>query len=168
MKKKRSDIYPGQLGIKKYQASGNKTVVVLPSPIAKRDLNDYKYSKDIDEKVLELASKLAEKMAISMIRETMQQNTAQITDSTIDMTVDKIVSKLEKKLPQQQTVVREVIKEGASEARAEVANTEFDFDTSGVQVDRSNDLQLKGKIGEKRKSKSNLDEELDALEDFDF
>jgi hypothetical protein len=76
--KKRKDkinkLYAQQqkLGIKKYQASENKTVVVMPSPQVKKDLTDYAYGKDIDERVVKMAMQMAEKLAVSMLLKALQ------------------------------------------------------------------------------------------------
>ena len=165
--KKPEHLYPRRAGIKKY-SSGNKTIVVMPSPVVKKDLTDYAYAKDIDEKVVKLAMKLAEKMAVSMVRETLKQNKNELTSSAIDLTVDKIVQQLEKKMPAQQTIIREVAAESASTAKQEVANFDLDFTGPTINVDRTDGLEVKGKIGKKVTSKDDLDSQLDAIEDFNF
>ena len=166
--KKIDRLYPPQTGIKKYKGSGGKTIVVMPSPQVRKDLTDYAYGKDIDEKVVKLAMKLAEKMAVTMVRETLKQNKGELTSSAIDLTVDKIVKKLEKTMPQQQTIIREVVQESATSAKEEAAKFDLDFSGPDLDVDRAQGLEVKGKIGKKVSSKDDLDSQLDAMEDFNF
>jgi predicted transcriptional regulator len=135
---------------KKYHY-GSKTVVVMPSPIQKKDFTDYTYAKDIDEKVLRLASSMAEKLAVSMVRETLSLN--------LDGLVDKICDKIIEKIPE--ITVKETIHHEKQSIRKDMEN--FTFDRPNVVVDRSDDIQLHGDLGKTTKTKDSTDEALDAL-----
>ena len=133
----------------------------MPSPEARKDLTDYEYGKDIDEKVVKMAMQMAEKLAVSMVREATGVNVSSIVDKVIEGVVDKIAEKL----PEQQTVIREVVSQSASEIHKK-AEADFSFDSPNVTVDRSEGLKLKGEIGKKTKKKGSLDEQLDALDEL--
>jgi len=90
---------------KKYNY-GSKTVVVLPNPVQKKDLTDYQYGKNIDEKVVKMATQLAERMAVTMIRESLAMN----TDSIVERVVESLSEKIIAAMPEQQTVIQQVIK----------------------------------------------------------
>ena len=55
-----------------------------------------------------------------------------------------------------------------STAKQEVANFDLDFTGPTISVDRTDGLEVKGKIGKKVTSKDDLDSQLDAIEDFNF
>jgi recombination DNA repair RAD52 pathway protein len=161
MKKKASDLYTAQTQVipKKYK-SGDKTIVVLPPHIVKKNLNDYAYGKDIDEKVVKMAANLAEKMAASLLRE-LSVDTERIVERVISGVTDKI----EAAIPSQQTIIREVARESSDEIKKAIKQ-DFDFTAPEVAVDRSEGLELKGDIGKKTKKKGSLDEQLDALDNL--
>ena len=164
MKKRNSNIeklYSQETGIKKYDAPGGKTIVVMPSHIVKRDLSDYAYGKDIDEKVIKMAVQLAEKMATSMLRELSGVN----IEHMVEKVIEGVTAKIEAAIPSQQTIIREVVAEGTSEIKKE-AQDAFSFDGPITSVDRSKGLKLKGEIGKKTKKKGSLDEQLDALDNL--
>jgi hypothetical protein len=167
--KKRKDkinkLYAQQqkLGIKKYQASENKTVVVMPSPQVKKDLTDYAYGKDIDERVVKMAMQMAEKLAVSMVRELATVNVGNM----VEQVIEGVTSQIEAKLPEQQTIIREVVQESTADIKRK-AQDEFSFDGPDIAVDRSKGLKLKGEIGTKTKKKQSLNEQLDALDNLDL
>lgn len=144
---------------KKY-TSGSKQVIIMPSPIQKRDTTNYAYSKDIDEKVVRMATSLAEKMAISMIRETQQLNIDKIVDKISESLIDKICAAM----PKQQTIIQQVADSNSIGIKKEIS--EMVFETADIVVDRSSGLKLHGKIGEKTKSEESTDDMLDALDNL--
>jgi hypothetical protein len=124
----------------------------------RKNLNDYSYSKDIDEKVLKLAMSLAERFAINIIRETMGKQLEQV----VDKVTDKLVSDLVNKMPTQQVVIKEV----ASEATPEIkkAMKDFDFSTEMPNVDRSKGMTLKGQASKTTSTSDTTDDALDVLD----
>jgi hypothetical protein len=142
---------------KKY-SYGDRQVVVMPSPIQKKDLTDYKYGKDIDEKVVKMAITIAERMAISMVREALSHtNTERITDGMIDAITDRII----KALPEQRTIIERVVSDESVELKSELSK--LVFEGAEISIDRSKGLKLHGKVGSKTTSEDNTDEALDAL-----
>lgn len=154
-------LYSQETGIKKHSVPGNKTIVVMPPHIVKRDLSDYAYGKDIDEKVIKMATQLAEKMAVGMLREISGIN----VEHMVDKVIEGVTAKIEAAIPSQQTVIREVVEEGAPSIKRE-AQDAFSFDGPVTSVDRSKGLKLKGEIGKTTKKKGDLDEQLDALDNL--
>lgn len=134
---------------KKYQASGGRTIVVLPS--SQKIVRDHSYTKEIDKKVIEAAGAIAERLAITIVRETLS--------SHLDTLVDKITK-----------AVTDSIGEGVSiqQAIPQIKQEAKDFILEQPQlfVDRSKDLELHGSIGKKEVSKDTTDEALDALENL--
>jgi hypothetical protein len=142
---------------------GDKQVVVMPSPIQKKDLTDYTYGMDIDEKVVKMACKLAERMAITMVRESLGHiNTAQITETMLDSLVSKIVDAL----PDQQTVIQQVVSQETEELKKKM--NDLVFEGAEVAIDRSKGLKLHGDIGEKTKTSESTDDALDALDNLEL
>jgi hypothetical protein len=162
MKKKPSDLYQRLTEVqpKKY-TKGGKTTVVMPSPIVKKDLTDYAYGKDIDEKVIKMASQLAEKMAVSMVREMAGLN----MDGLVEKVIEGVTERIAAKIPEQQTVIQQVVQESSDEIKQK-AKDDFSFDSPDIAVDRSKGLELKGEIGKKTKKKGSIDEQLDALDNL--
>lgn len=154
-KDKRASTYPQNTRV--HKAKGKPTVVYHNS-IVKKDLNDYSYSKDIDEKVLKLAMSLAERFAINIIRETMGKQ----MDMVIDKVTDKLVGDLISKMPTQQVVIKEVASESAPEIKKELQD--FDFGASMPNVDRSKGFKLKGKASKQTTSTDTTDDALDILD----
>lgn len=152
---KRAATYPQNTRV--HKAKGKPTVVYHDSVI-KKDLNDYSYSKDIDEKVLKLAMSLAERFAINIIRETMGRQ----MDMVIDKVTDKLVGDLVNKMPTQQVVIKEVVSESTPEIKKELQD--FDFGAGVPNVDRSKGLKLKGKASKKSTSTDTTDDALDVLD----
>jgi len=137
----------------------NKQVIVMPAPVIRKNLSDYEYGKNIDEKVIKMACGLAEKMAISMVRETLSHiNTAQITDAMLDSITEKII----KALPEQQTIIQQVVSEESDELKSEL--NQMIFEGADIAIDRSKGLKLHGEVGEKTTSEDSTDDALDALD----
>lgn len=141
---------------KKYNY-GHKQVVVLPSPIQKKDMSDYQYAKDIDEKVVKMAVSLAEKMAISMVREMMSLDTDKLVDKITAQLSDKIAAAI----PEQKTIIQQVVSQEMPSLKKEAE--EFTFEGAEMAIDRSKGLKLHGKVGDKSKSTDSTDDALDAL-----
>ena len=141
---------------KKYDY-GNKQVVVLPNPIQKRDMNDYQYAKDIDERVVKMAASLAEKMAISMVREMMSLD----TDKIVEKITAQLGEKIAAAIPEQRTIIQQVVSNESTQLKSEL--NEIIFEGAEMAIDRSKGLKLHGKVGEKSKSKESTDDALDAL-----
>lgn len=138
---------------------GHKTVVVMPSPVHKKDHTDFKYGKDIDEKVVKMACSLAERMAIGMVREMMSHiNTNQMTDTMLETISDRII----KAMPEQRTVIERIVSEESAELRDEMKD--LVFEGADLAIDRSKGLKLHGKIGETTESEESTDDALDALD----
>lgn len=164
MKKRNSNIeklYSQETGIKKYDAPGGKTVVIMPSHVVKKDLSDYDYGKDIDEKVIKMATQIAEKMAVSMLREMTGLN----VDRIVDKVIEGVTAKIEAAIPSQQTIIREVVSEEAPQIKKK-AQEQFAFEGPATSIDRSEGMELKGEIGKKTKKKGSLDEQIDALDNL--
>jgi len=144
----------------KKKSGDGKTIVYMPNPVPKKDMNDYKYGKDIDVKVVNMAMTMAERMAVTMVRETLGFNVDAIVASITDSLTDKMAAMM----PSQTTVIREVAREEMSELKADARK--LVFDTPDIAVDRSKGLELKGSIGETVKSDESTDEALDALDNL--
>jgi len=148
-----------ELRPKKYNY-GNKTVVVLPSPKQKKDLTDYRYGLDIDEKVVKMAASLAERMAISLMRESLSMNTEAIVDKIVSELSDKIIAAI----PEQKTIIQQVVADETPDLKRETG--EFVIEGAEISIDRSKGLKLHGKVGEKTKVKESTDDALDALDNL--
>lgn len=159
-KRTRKDLYPPQTIVTpvKYDDGNGGTITVLPSPIIKRDLSDYAYGKDIDEKVITLAVSLAEKMAISMIREHHASN----IDALVDRITDQLSAKLIEKMPTQQVIIQQTSHDSLPEIKKTVKD--FEFDTSIPTIDRSSGMVLKGQGTKISKTNDSTDDTLDALD----
>ena len=144
---------------KKYNY-GNKQVIVMPSPIQKKDMNDYQYAKDIDEKVVRMATGLAEKMAITMVREILSINLEGMTDRIVSELTDKIAAAL----PEQKTIIQQVVSQESPILKKEAE--EFVFEGADISIDRSKGLKLHGKIGEESVSDDSTDDALNVLENL--
>lgn len=139
---------------------GNKTVVVMPSPKQKRDMTDYEYGMNIDERVVKMAASLAERMAISLMREALSINTDAMVDKIISDLSDKIVEAM----PEQKTIIQQVVAEEVDEIRKEAG--ELVFEGAELSIDRAKGLKLHGKVGEKTKVQDNTDDALDMLDNL--
>jgi len=139
---------------KKYMTTDKRTVVVMPSPIQKKDMTDYSYGLDIDKKVIEMAANLAERMAVSLVRETLSLNTDEI--------VDRICDKLIERLPE--LTVKEAIYNEKPTIKKDVK--QFVVDTSNIKVDRSDGYTVSGDIGRKVNTEDSTKDALEALEKF--
>jgi len=148
-----------ELRPKKYNY-GPKQVVVMPSPVQKKDFTDYAYGMDIDEKVVTMAAKLAERMAISMVREMSQIDTNKIVDSVVAALSAKIVEVM----PEQQTVIQQVVSSEMADLKS--AAGELVFEGAELNIDRSKGLKLHGKVGETTTSDESTDDALDALDNL--
>ena len=145
---------------KKYHY-GAKQVVVMPNPIQKKDLTDYTYGMDIDERVVKMACGLAEKMAIAMVRETLSHiNTNQMTEHMLDSITEKIVAAM----PEQKTVIQQVVSAESAELKNEMRD--LVFEGADVAIDRSKGLKLHGKVGETTESEDSTDDALDMLDNL--
>ena len=145
---------------KKYNY-GPKQVVVMPSPVQKKDLTDYAYGMDIDEKVVKMACTLAEKMAIAMVRETLSHiNTNQMTEHMLDSITEKIVAAM----PEQKTVIQQVVSAESAELKNEMRD--LVFEGADIAIDRSKGLKLHGKVGETTESEDSTDDALDMLDNL--
>jgi len=163
MAKNLKELYPPKVSVvpKKYSDGNGGTITVLPSPIIKRDLTDYKYGKDIDEKVVTLAVALAEKMAISIIRETNATQQLQL-ETFIDKITQTITGSLIAKMPAQQVVIQQTAQEAMPQIKQQVKD--FEFDTNIGHVDRSGGMVLKGQGTKISKTNDSIDDTLDALD----
>ena len=139
---------------KKYMTTDKRTVVVMPSPIQKKDMTDYSYGLDIDKKVIEMVANLAERMAVSLVRETLSLNTDEI--------VDRICDKLIERLPE--LTVKEAIYNEKPTIKKDVK--QFVVDTSNIKVDRSDGYTVSGDIGRKVNTEDSTKDALEALEKF--
>lgn len=144
---------------KKY-SYGVKQVVILPSPKQKKDLTDYQYGKDIDEKVVKMAVGLAEKLAISMIREALSVN----TDTMVNKIVSELTEKIVAAIPEQRTVIQQVVSEESTRLKSELS--EFAFEGAEISIDRSKGLKLHGKTGKTSSSEESTDSVLDLLDNL--
>ena len=138
----------------------NKTIVYIPHPIAKKDMNDYAYGKDINERVVKMAVGLAERMAVTMIRETLGFN----VDAIVNSITASLTEKMAAMMPSQTTIIREVADGEVSDLKADARK--LVFDTPDLNIDRSKGLELKGKIGETIKSDETTDEALEVLDNL--
>ena len=136
---------------------GDKLYVQLPTP-TKKDMTDYAYGLDIDEKVVKMAAKLAERMAISMAREMMNMNMGPVVERIIADVSQKVIDAI----PEQQTVIQQVVQESTSEFKK--AAGALVFDNADMNIDRAQGLELSGEIGTKSKSKDSTDDALEALD----
>lgn len=143
---------------KKYNY-GKKTVVVMPSPVQKKDLTDYEYGMDIDEKVVKMACSLAERMAVSMIRESMSHMD---TSGMVEKIVGQLSEKIAEAIPDQTTVIQQVVSSETEALKKQMED--LVFEGADLAIDRSKGLKLHGTVGEKTKSTESTDEALDALD----
>jgi hypothetical protein len=146
---------------KKY-TSDNKQIVVMPAPIQKRDLTDYEYGKNIDEKVVKMAISLAEKMAITIIRESAALNVDEIVNKVVAALSDKIAAAI----PEQRTIIQQVVSQETPALKKEMGA--FAFEGAEMAIDRSKGHKLHGKIGSKSTSTDNTDDALSVLEGLTF
>lgn len=124
--------------------------------VVKKDLNDYSYAKDIDEKVINLAISLAEKMAISIIREGLRPQ----IDTIIEEMSHKLADKIAAKLPAQQTIIRQI----ADSSLPELQDYDFKVDLPGIN--RATGLTLKGQGVKKVESEDSIDDALNILDNM--
>lgn len=159
-KRTRRDLYPEQTSLTpiKYDDGKGGTIMVLPSPIIKRDLTDYAYGKEIDEKVIALAITLAEKMSINIIREALSGH----MDAVVDRVTDQLTAKLIERMPAQQVLIQQTSQEYIPEIKKKVKD--FEFDSTVAPVDRSGGMVLKGQGVKNTKTNDNIDDTLDALD----
>jgi len=139
---------------------GVKQVVVLPPQQQKKDLTDYAYAKDIDEKVVKMAVGLAERMAISMVREMLSLN----IDSLTERIVNNITEKITEALPDQYSVIQQVV--NTEMPTAKIAAESFVIEGAELNIDRTKGLKLHGEVGEKTSSDDSTDEALEALDNL--
>lgn len=139
---------------------GNKTVVVMPSPVQKKDFTDYDYGKNIDEKVVKAALGMAERMAISLIREAIQLNTEGLVDKIAEQLTERIIEAM----PEQKTVIQQVVSEHGASIKQD--GMEFMFEGADIAIDRSKGLKLHGKVGETTESEESTDDALDMLDNL--
>ena len=159
-KRTRRDLYPEQTSLTpiKYDDGKGGTIMVLPSPIIKRDLTDYAYAKDIDEKVITLAIGLAEKLAVTMVRETLALN----MDTLVDRISDQLTTKLIEKMPTQQVIIQQTSDTYVPEIKKKVKD--FEFDTTVGPINHSSGMVMKGQGTKNTKTNDNIDDTLDALD----
>lgn len=155
-----NDLYNQKVTVRTVTKDGQvqTTEFMQPTTIIKKDLNDYKYSKDIDEKVLNLAMSLAEKFAIAMIRDTLNLQ----MDAVISQISNKVAEELIKKMPAQQVVIRETVNASANEARQTV--NEYDFNVNLPNRNYAEGLKLKGEAAKTTKTNESIDDTLDILD----
>lgn len=147
---------------KKY-SSGKERIVVMPSPIQKRDLTDYEYGKNIDEKVVKMACTLAEKMAISLVRETIGYMD---TSDMVEKIVDQLGEKIAAAIPDQTTVIQQVVASETESLKKEMKD--LVFEGADIAIDRSKGLKLHGKVGSKTNSEDSTDDALDMLDSLEL
>jgi len=149
---------------KKYAGEQGKTIIVLPSPVQKKDFTDYQYGLNVDEKVIKMASKLAERMAVAMVRESLHMN----LDSIVDKICDKVVPDVADRIGEyMNSTFPDRIAEGyLSTAKEEIKREikEFVFEKPELNIDRSEGIEIKGDIGKKITSEENTDKDLDLLD----
>jgi hypothetical protein len=160
MKKKIKNLYPPHLDLLSSKHSDGKggMITVLPSPIVRKNLTDYAYGKDIDEKVVTMAVALAEKMAINIIRETLNQQ----LDGVIEQVVEKLTAALIEKLPAQQIIIKEASSSNLPELKKQAK--QMDFGGAIPTVNRTSGMTLKGKSGTISKTEDTTDDALDVLD----
>lgn len=151
---------------KKYNTENGKTVIVLPSPIQKKDLTDYTYGKNIDEKVIKMASSLAEKMAVAIVRETLSLNIEGIVDKICDKIVPKLVDRIgdEMNSTLPESIAGHYMPIAKDEIRKEIK--EFVFERPDIAIDRSQGIKVKGEVGNKTTSSDSTDNDLDLLDNL--
>jgi len=149
---------------KKYTGDKGQTIVVLPSPVQKKDFSDYKYAANIDEKIVDLASKLAERMAVAMVRESLNLNTDKIVESIADRIIPELGEKISKAMGsiKPQIIADDYRTEARDSIKKEIK--EFVFDKPELSIDRAQGIEIKGEIGKKTISKDDISEDLDALD----
>lgn len=160
MARNRSDLFPPQQIVKHSDGKGGH-VVVLPSPIVKRDLFDHAYTKDIDEKVLNMAMIVAEKLATSIVRETLGQQLEAITERVAEQLTKTIADKL----PQQQVIIQQTTAQALPEIKNLVKDFEFKTD---IAVDHTAGMTLKGKPKKIQKTNDTTDDTLDILDQLNL
>lgn len=147
-----ANLYPN-----KHTGSGGKTIVVLPSPVQKKDFNDYRYALNIDQKLLDLALPIAERLASSMVRETLNLN----IDMLVSKIVEQVTSRIIKELPAQQTIIQQVVSEETASIKKKAGT--LVFDKPNLVVEQDLDSKIQGKTGKKTTSLDSTDDILDAL-----
>jgi hypothetical protein len=160
MKKRVRDLYDQKVTVTSVTKDGQTktTEFIQPTNIIKKDLNDYKYSKNIDEKVLTLAMSLAEKFAVAIIRDTLNLQ----MDAVISQISSKVADELIKKMPAQQVIIRETVNASAAEARQTI--NDYDFSVNLPGRNHAEGLQLKGQAAKTTKTNESIDDTLDILD----
>ncbi len=135
----------------KYNISKNRSLLVLPSPIVKKDLTDYEYGLNIDKKILELATDIASKVAIATVRETLSLN--------LDELVDKICNKIIDRMPA--ISIRNLTEDENKTIKKDMDSFVItDTVVSNISTDSFN---LRGELGRKIKTNESTEDALDAL-----
>lgn len=119
-----------------------------------RDKEYFFNTLDLEHDLLKKATDLAERMMVAFMRENRMEVSVDVDDIA-----DKIIDKIIDKLPEQRLIVRE----GGSGSQPVVDDFSFD---DGPVVIKTDKVKIKGNVGKESKSKDNIDESLEKLEDF--
>jgi hypothetical protein len=163
MKKKVRDLYDQKVSVRTVDSKGQSHITEYYQPVSilKKDLTDYSYAKDIDEKVLKMAMSLAEKFAIAIIRDGINLQ----IDRVIEQLSSKLSEELIKKMPAQQVIIKETISSSAAEAKKETEN--YDFNVNLPNRNHAEGMKLKGEAAKIRKTNQTIDDTLDILDQLD-
>lgn len=160
MKKKIRDLYNQKVSVKTIDEKGKThiTEYYQPVSIVKKDLTDYQYGKNIDEKVLKMAMSLAEKFAIAIIRDSINLQ----MDKVIEQLATKVSDELIKKMPTQQVVIKEVVESSVAQAKKDTES--YDFNVNLPHRNHAEGMKLKGEAAKIKKTNQTIDDTLDILD----